>query len=116
VSVAEVPEGKIRIPELMRWKFFSGPFDPFGGASLGELKRYDVNIGIKKEIVKIAGKGIEHAEISPDGQWVLFVTRTRALSGLVLETVQIVRMGCGGSIPMVLVLSVSPSIPIVLSN
>jgi hypothetical protein len=70
----------------------TGPFDPFGGASLGELKRYDVNIGFKNEIVKIANKGIAHAEISPDGRWVLFVTRTRAPSGLVLESLQMVRM------------------------
>lgn len=73
----------------------TGPFDPFGGASLGELKRYEVNIGFKNEIVKIANKGIPHAEISPDGQWVLFVTRSRAPSGLVLEAVQMVRMDGG---------------------
>lgn len=70
----------------------TGPFDPFGGAHVGELKRYDINIGIKTEIVKTANKGIAHAEISPDGQWVLFVTRSQAASGLVFETVQMVRM------------------------
>ena len=42
--------------------------------TFGTLKRYDVPTGAKTEIVKLPGVSISDAQISADGQWILFVT------------------------------------------
>jgi eukaryotic-like serine/threonine-protein kinase len=44
--------------------------------TFGTLKRYDITTGLKTEIEKIAGVSISDAQISADGQWILFVTET----------------------------------------
>lgn len=42
--------------------------------TFGTLKRYDVTTGAKTDIVKLPGASISDAQISADGQWILFVT------------------------------------------
>jgi hypothetical protein len=44
--------------------------------TFGTLKRYDITTGAKTEIEKIAGISISDAQVSSDGQWILFVTDT----------------------------------------
>lgn len=44
--------------------------------TFGTLKRYDITTGLKTEFEKIAGASISDAQISTDGQWILFVTET----------------------------------------
>ena len=48
-----------------------------GPTHLGTLKRYDVTTGAKTEIVNLANTNISSAQLSADGQWILFV----AISG-----------------------------------
>ncbi len=48
-----------------------------GPTHLGTLKRYDVTTGAKTEIVNLANTSISSAQLSADGQWILFV----AISG-----------------------------------
>ena len=55
--------------------------------SAGTLKRLDVATGQKTEIVKLPTTDILHAQISSDGQWVLFVAHTNNVSKL-----QLIRM------------------------
>ena len=42
--------------------------------TFGTLKRYDVVTGAKVEIVKMASTSISEAQVSANGQWILFVT------------------------------------------
>ena len=44
--------------------------------TFGTLKRLDVTTGAKTEVVKIADISISDAQISADGQWILFVSVT----------------------------------------
>jgi hypothetical protein len=53
----------------------------------GTLKRYDVVTGGKVEIVKMPGTFMVSAQISGNGQWLLFVAQTSGLSKL-----QLIRM------------------------
>ena len=55
--------------------------------TFGTLKRYDVVTGAKVEIVKMAGTVISEAQISANGQWVLFVANVSGQSKL-----QLIRM------------------------
>ncbi|GAC1401983.1 MAG: hypothetical protein NVSMB49_17390 [Ktedonobacteraceae bacterium] len=55
--------------------------------SAGTLKRLDVATGQKTEIVKLLATNILHAQLSTDGQWVLFVAYTSNVSKL-----QLIRM------------------------
>jgi hypothetical protein len=55
--------------------------------TFGTLKRYDVSSGAKTEIVKIASISISDAQVSADGQWILFVAVTTHQAKL-----QLVRM------------------------
>ncbi len=55
--------------------------------TFGTLKRYDVVTGAKVEIVKLASTSISEAQISANGQWLLFVAH---VSGQV--KLQLVRM------------------------
>src|SRR5436309_8880828 len=57
--------------------------------TIGTLKRYDVTTGNKPEVVKLPGS-ITNAQISADGQWILFVTYSSFTSGTV--KLQLVRM------------------------
>ena len=67
--------------------------------TFGTLKRFDVVTGAKVEIVKLASTSISEAQISANGQWVLFVAQ---ISGQV--KLQLIRMDgqflqtlyCGG--------------------
>lgn len=47
-----------------------------GQPTFGTLKRYDVTTSHKTEIIKMAHVSISEAQISADGQWLLFVTIT----------------------------------------
>lgn len=58
-----------------------------GNASFSELKRYDVISGSKSVIVHLAGVNITEAQVSNDGQWILFNTNTGQYS-----EIQMVRM------------------------
>jgi eukaryotic-like serine/threonine-protein kinase len=53
----------------------------------GTLKRYDVVTGAKVEIVKLANTSISEAQVSADGQWLMFVAQVSGQSKL-----QLVRM------------------------
>jgi Tol biopolymer transport system component len=65
----------------------------------GTLKRYDVVTGGKVEIVKMPGTSMASAQLSGNGQWLLFVSQTSGVSKL-----QLIRMDgqylqtlyCGG--------------------
>ncbi len=70
----------------------TGPFDAFDGAGLGVLKRYDAATSLILDIVSVAHRGIEHPQVSADGQWVLFVTRYQDSAHLDSETVQLIRL------------------------
>jgi eukaryotic-like serine/threonine-protein kinase len=50
--------------------------------TFGTLKRYDVTTGSKTEIIKIAKVSIYDAQISTDGQWILFVAASSAADKL----------------------------------
>ncbi len=58
-----------------------------GPTNLGTLKRYDVTTGAKTEIVNLTGTSISEAQLSADGQWILFV----AISGRQAK-LQMIRM------------------------
>jgi eukaryotic-like serine/threonine-protein kinase len=55
--------------------------------TFGTLKRYDVTTGSKTEIIKIAKVSIYDAQISTDGQWILFTTTSSAV-----ERLQVIRV------------------------
>ncbi len=55
--------------------------------TFGTLKRYDVMTGTKTEIIKIPQVFISDAQISTDGQWILFVATSSAA-----EKLQMIRM------------------------
>ncbi len=44
--------------------------------TFGTLKRYDLTSGTKTEIIKLAHVSIDAAQVSADGQWLLFVSNT----------------------------------------
>jgi len=56
--------------------------------TFGTLKRYDVTTGGKTEIVKLANLSISDAQVSADGQWILFVSGAARASG----RLQLIRM------------------------
>ncbi len=58
-----------------------------GGSSFAELKRYDVTTGSKTVIVHLPGVIITEAQVSNDGQWILFNSLT-----LTDSEIQMVRM------------------------
>lgn len=49
--------------------------------TFGTLKRYDPRTGQKAEIVKLPGVSISAAQLSADGQWILFVSGSASASG-----------------------------------
>jgi len=53
----------------------------------GTLKRYDIVTGAKVEIVKMANTSISEAQVSADGQWLMFVAQVSGQNKL-----QLVRM------------------------
>ena len=46
---------------------------PTTSSSTGTLKRYDVTTGNKTEILNLSKTYISEAQVSTDGQWILFV-------------------------------------------
>ena len=58
-------------------------------STAGTLKRYDVVTGGKVEIVKLANTYINSAQLSGNGQWLLFVSTQKGAS---LSKLQLVRM------------------------
>lgn len=56
--------------------------------SSATLYRYDVTTGIKTQILQVTNESISQAQISADGQWILFVSGTASVSG----RLQLVRM------------------------
>ncbi len=59
--------------------------------TFGTLKRYDVSTGAKTEIIKIPNVSINVAQVSADGQWLVFVSAANGQSKL-----QLIRMDGGG--------------------
>ena len=57
--------------------------------SFATLRRYDVTTGATTSIVKLPGN-ISYAQVSADGQWILFVSTTSFTSGT--QKLQLVRM------------------------
>lgn len=49
---------------------------PYNAPTFGTLKRYDTVTGQKTEIVKLAHTVVSLAQVSADGQWLLFVAST----------------------------------------
>ena len=60
-------------------------------STAGTLKRYDVVTGAKVEIVKLANTSINSAQLSANGQWLLFVSG-QPINGASLLKLQLVRM------------------------
>ncbi|HJT57554.1 MAG TPA: hypothetical protein VJ761_13720 [Ktedonobacteraceae bacterium] len=60
---------------------------PANAPTLGTLKRYDVTTGNKTEILNLSNTSISEAQVSSDGQWILFVAITSGQAKL-----QLVRM------------------------
>ena len=52
--------------------------------TFGTLKRYDVVTGAKVEIIKMPGTSISEAQVSADGQWILFVANVSGQSKMQL--------------------------------
>ncbi|TMC92150.1 MAG: hypothetical protein E6J22_10010 [Chloroflexi bacterium] len=48
----------------------------FANPTFGTLKRYDVVTGVKVEVVKMANTYIASAQVSANGQWLLFVAQS----------------------------------------
>ena len=75
--------------------------------SFGTLKRLDITTGTKTEIVKIAGISISDAQVSADGQWILFVAVTTnqaklqlvRMDGQALQTLYCATPASNGAIP-----------------
>jgi len=75
--------------------------------TFGTLKRYDITTGAKTEIEKIAGISISDAQVSTDGQWILFVTDTTKqvklqlvrMDGQALQTLYCATPASNGAIP-----------------
>jgi hypothetical protein len=61
---------------------------PFGSPTLAIIRRYDVATGVKTDIVSLPGVSFAHAQLSPDGQWVLF-TATDKLGSIKLQVVRL---------------------------
>ena len=59
--------------------------------TFGTLKRYDVSTGAKTEVIKIPNVTINVAQVSADGQWLVFVSAANGQSKL-----QLIRMDGGG--------------------
>jgi hypothetical protein len=47
-----------------------------GSTPTSTLKRFDVTTGAKTEMLKMPGVTFAYPQVSADGQWILFVTRT----------------------------------------
>ena len=58
-----------------------------GAPTFGTLKRYDTITGQKTEIVKMAKTSIESAQVSTDGQWILYSARVQGQEELGLARV-----------------------------
>jgi hypothetical protein len=74
------PAGVARAAVMARLALGSHPNIVYivnGPTHLGTLKRYDVTTGAKTEIVNLANTNISSAQLSANGQWILFV----AISG-----------------------------------
>lgn len=56
--------------------------------TLATLKRYDVTTGATVDIVTLPNVSISHAQLSPDGAWILF-TATDKLEGIKLQVVRL---------------------------
>ena len=75
--------------------------------TFGTLKRIDVTTGAKTEIMKIAGISISDAQISADGQWILFVSVTAnqdklqlvRMDGQALQTIYCASPASNGATP-----------------
>jgi hypothetical protein len=60
---------------------------PYNAPTLGTLKRYDVTTGNKTDILNLSNTSISEAQVSADGQWILFVVVTSGQTKL-----QLIRM------------------------
>ena len=61
---------------------------PYASPTLAVLRRYDVATGVKTDIVSLPSVSIAHAQLSFDGQWILF-TATDKLGGIKLQVVRV---------------------------
>lgn len=76
-------------------------------ATFGTLKRYDVTTGAKTEVVKIPNVTISDAQLSANGQWILFVATTGSqvklqlvrMDGLALQTLYCASPASNGANP-----------------
>ena len=66
---------------------FSSSFLPLSGT----LKRYDVTTRSKTTIVSLANQNIASAQVSADGQWILFVAQSGTSSSPLFK-LQLIRM------------------------
>src|SRR6266566_9253620 len=63
-------------------------FNQFGASGSGEIKRYDASTGKKVIIVNAPKSQIYDAQISADGQWILFITTTQVSAAVALQLVR----------------------------
>jgi dipeptidyl aminopeptidase/acylaminoacyl peptidase len=76
-------------------------------STFGTLKRYDVATGAKTEIVKISNVSISDAQVSADGQWIIFTAVTTShvklqlvrLDGQALQTIYCATPASNGANP-----------------
>ena len=73
-----------------------------GQPNFGTLKRYDIVTGSKVEIIKLANEHITSAQISANGQWLLFVSQAVGQEKLQLQLIRmdgqfLQNLYCGGA-------------------
>jgi hypothetical protein len=61
---------------------------PFGSPTLAILRRFDIVTGVKTDIVSLPDVSLSHAQLSPDGQWILFAATDKLGS----SKLQVVRL------------------------
>ena len=61
---------------------------PFASPTIAILRRYDIVTGVKTDIVSLPGVSIDHAQLSPDGQWILF-TATDKPGSIKLQVIRL---------------------------
>ncbi|MGH2494667.1 MAG: TolB family protein [Ktedonobacteraceae bacterium] len=61
---------------------------PFASPTLAILRRYDTVTGVKTDIASLPDVSLSRAQLSPDGQWILF-TATDKLGSIKLQVVRL---------------------------
>src|SRR5207245_2651855 len=68
-----------------------------GQPTAGTLKRYDIVTGSKVEVIKLASTFISDAQVSADGQWLLFVSGQNKLQLVRMDGQFLQTLYCGAT-------------------